>query len=292
MSQYPHDEFVKEYLPEFLADYGEVIPSADVSSERREIDVLFTPTKPVPTSPETLGLLGKLAQTTCLFEVYRNAVQPRQIRQCLGKLIDVQENQWKQATKESRNIDESQLAKLWIITPTISEKILTKFQAHSSPNWESGIYFLAEGLFTGIVAIHKLPVNQETLWLRILGKGKVQLQAIEELKNSSFNYLYRDSILELIYELLDKLEVNRKTTNKIEKQEEELIMTLRTAFRDKLAQEKQEGLQQGLQQGLQEGYPTRFQQEAFLLVNRLLKYKLGDLSPNLVTRIENLPLKL
>ena len=87
MSQFPHDEFVKEYLPEFLADYGQVIPSADVSSERRQIDVLFTPTKPVPTSRETLGLLGKLAQQTCLFEVYRNAVQPRQIRQCLSKLV-------------------------------------------------------------------------------------------------------------------------------------------------------------------------------------------------------------
>ena len=37
MSQFPHDEFVKEYLPEFLADYGEVIPSADVSSERRQM---------------------------------------------------------------------------------------------------------------------------------------------------------------------------------------------------------------------------------------------------------------
>lgn len=173
MSQYPHDEFVKEYLPEFLADYGEVIPSADVSSERREIDVLFTPTKPVPTTPETLGLLGKLAQTICLFEVYRNAIQPRQIRQCLGKLVNVQENQWKQATKESKNLDESQLAKLWIITPTISEAILSKFKADSSPNWESGIYFLGEGLFTGIVTVHQLPVNQDTLWLRILGKGKV-----------------------------------------------------------------------------------------------------------------------
>ena len=64
-------------------------------------------------------------------------------------------------------------------------------------------------------------------------------------------------------------------------------MTLRTAFRDKLAQEKQEGIQEGLQQGIQEG----LQKEVFLLVNRLLKYKLGDLSPSLVTRIENLPLE-
>ncbi|MGI0483660.1 hypothetical protein ACN4EE_23125 [Geminocystis sp. CENA526] len=69
MSQFPHDEFAKEYLPELYREYGIVTPSVDVMSEKREIDVMFTPTKPVPTSPETLGLLGKLAQSTCIIEV-------------------------------------------------------------------------------------------------------------------------------------------------------------------------------------------------------------------------------
>ncbi|BAQ65993.1 hypothetical protein [Geminocystis sp. NIES-3709] len=114
MSQFPHDEFVKEYLPELYQNYGEVISSADVTSERRQIDVLFIPTKPVPTTPETLGLLGKLAQTTCLLEVYRNPVTSEQIRDCIGKLISVQQNQIKEAKRERRLIPESQLPKLWI----------------------------------------------------------------------------------------------------------------------------------------------------------------------------------
>jgi len=41
MSQFPHDEFVKEVILELYQNYGQVIPSADVSSERREIDILF-----------------------------------------------------------------------------------------------------------------------------------------------------------------------------------------------------------------------------------------------------------
>jgi predicted transposase YdaD len=57
-------------------------------------------------------------------------------------------------------------------------------------------------------------------------------------------------------------------------------MTLRTAFRDKLAETEQKGIQKGIQQGLK--------QEAFLFVNRLLKRKFGELSPNLVARLENL----
>ena len=291
MTQFPHDEFVKEYLPEFLLDYGEVTPSADVSSERRQIDVFFVPTKPVPTTAETLGLLGKLAQTTCLFEVYRNAVQSQQIRQCISKLLDVQHSQIKQAKKEARDFDRNQLAMLWIITPTISEEILSEFQAQTKPNGESGIYFLAPGLLTGIVAVHQLPVNKETLWLRILGKGKVQLRAIEELKALPANYPHRESILELIYGLLETLEASKKPSTNIDEQDRELIMSLRTVFREKLAQEKQQGIQQGIQQGVQQGIQQGLKQEAFLLVNRQLKRKLGELSPNLAVRLQNLALE-
>lgn len=145
MSQFPHDEFVKEYLPELYQDYGIVIPSADVMSEKREIDVLFIPTKPVPTTPDTLGLLGKLAQKTCLLEVYRNAVNSVQIMDCIGKLVTVANNQIKTGKKEGKAFSEYPF--LWIITPTISEKILNEFKAVGRENWEKGVYFLPEGLW-------------------------------------------------------------------------------------------------------------------------------------------------
>jgi hypothetical protein len=46
------------------------------------------------------------------------------------------------------------------------------FRADSDEsNWLKGVYFLADFLKTAIVAIHQLPVNQDTLWLRVLGKG-------------------------------------------------------------------------------------------------------------------------
>jgi hypothetical protein len=79
MSQFPHDEFVKEYLPELIQDYGEARSGENVNAERREVDVFFQPTLTgrgdlAPTTPDTLGLLGRLAQTTALFEVFRNLV--------------------------------------------------------------------------------------------------------------------------------------------------------------------------------------------------------------------------
>lgn len=56
-SQFPPNEFAKEYLPELYQEYVIVTPSVDVMSEKRGVDVMFPPTKPVSTSPDTFQQL-------------------------------------------------------------------------------------------------------------------------------------------------------------------------------------------------------------------------------------------
>ena len=46
-------------------------------------------------------------------------------------------------------------------------------------------------LKTGIIVIHQLPKTPETLWLRMLGKGGVQAQAIQEVA-ARLSRLYGD----------------------------------------------------------------------------------------------------
>ncbi|MFM7440982.1 MAG: hypothetical protein ACKO2V_20680, partial [Snowella sp.] len=141
MTQFPHDNFVKEYLPELCNDYGTATPSLDVKSETRQIDVFFVPDKPVPTTPETLGLFGKLLQQTCLLEVYRNPVQPPQIRECISKLFSVHENESRKAKREKFPLNSSQLPILWILSPTVSANTLEEFNAIAKGDWVEGVYF-------------------------------------------------------------------------------------------------------------------------------------------------------
>lgn len=240
MSQFPHDEFVKEVLPELYQNYGQVIPSADVSSERREIDILFIPDKAVPTTADTLGLLGKIAQTTCLIEVYRNPVKAEQIMDCIGKLVSVKNNR----LKEQKN-----QVTLWIITPTISKRILNQFSAQPQVDWEKGVYFLPEGLTTGIIIVHQLPKTPETLWLRLFGRDKIQFSAIEELKLLPDNYPSRKNVLKSVYGLLNAISANQIKSSIANQKREVLIMSLRAIFDEELAKEKKQGIQQGIQQG-------------------------------------------
>ena len=39
MSQFPDDEFVKEYIPELIQEYGLAKSSENIMAQRREIDV-------------------------------------------------------------------------------------------------------------------------------------------------------------------------------------------------------------------------------------------------------------
>ena len=240
--------FVKEYLPELIDEYGTTNVGKTVSSEMREVDVFFTPEKSVPTSSDTLGLLGKIAQTPCLFEVFRKSVEIHQVKECLGKLFDIQGLQRREQRKNQEKLSEGEIPHLWIINPTLSRKKLEALGAKSNPdNWGEGVYFLADAFNTGIIVIHQLPVNRDTLWLRILGRGKVQQNAIEELNNLPSNYDHRHNVIELVCNLFAMLELNQQEGNLLTREDRELIMNLSPVYLEKLAENKQQGIQEGLE---------------------------------------------
>ncbi len=280
MSQFPHDDFVKEYLPELISDYGVVTSGKKIASQTKEIDVFFQPHKQVLTESNNLGLLGKLLDTTCLLEVYRNSVYTHQIIECVGKLADVQTSISRENKKSKDKKKNEEQVNLWILTPTLSNKILNSFSAKRKEDWEEGIYFLPSALSTGIIVVHQLPVNSKTLWLRMLGKGKVQEKAIEELNALPKDNQYRDSVLELVSNLFTMLQLNQEKREELTKEDQELIMKLSPIYTARLNEVKQEGIRQGVEQGIQQN------------VIRLLKRKLGELSPNLETRVMSLQINV
>jgi hypothetical protein len=80
VTQFPHDQFAKEYLTELLSSLGQVETGYEIVSEVRCVDVFFVPISPPPESVRRLGWLGDLASTAALFEPYRNPVSWHDIR--------------------------------------------------------------------------------------------------------------------------------------------------------------------------------------------------------------------
>ncbi|MBD2679053.1 hypothetical protein H6H03_16260 [Nostoc paludosum FACHB-159] len=127
-----------------------------------------------------------------------------------------------------------------------------------------------------MVAIHQLPPIPETLWLRIIGRGNVQKQAIDELEALTPDNPFRKAALELLYNLQQNLQV----TQNQDEEDRELLMRLAPLYQQDRQQAIQEGEQRGIQQGVQQGER--------LVVENLLKVRFGETDNQLQAIIEPL----
>jgi predicted transposase YdaD len=101
-------------------------------------------------------------------------------------------------------------------------------------------------LRTAIVAIHQLPSTPDTLWLRLLGRGKVQQRAIDEVEALPIYSPLRTNALQLLVQLRIILEAKQDTNS----DDQELIMRLAHLYEEILAQKLAEATQKGVEQGL------------------------------------------
>jgi hypothetical protein len=270
LTRFLWDKFSKDYLETFLASSGDVKTSLNVTAETQEIDVYFRPTS--PEIPPELGLLGKLAQTPCLLEPYRNPVTIEGILACLSKLLTVREQLQREAHRNQQPLLAENIPRLWILTPTASQRIITAFSALNHPDWGEGIYFLPPALTTAIIVLHQLPETPETLWLRLLGRGGTRSRAIDELEALSSNHPFKSAALKLLYNLSRNLQALPKRTQ----EERKFIMRLAPLYE----QDREKAIQQGEAIGLQK--------EASKLVLRQLKRRFGELPPHITETIQKL----
>ncbi|RUT04583.1 hypothetical protein DSM106972_041520 [Dulcicalothrix desertica PCC 7102] len=204
-------------------------------AEIREIDVYFAPSSQSPQGTMQIGLLGRLALQPALIEPFRNAATRSEIRSCMGKLFTLFADMQRQS---KTRILESGLPRLWILTPTASKAILGGLNANSDEdNWGRGVYFLGDALKSVVIVIHQLPRTPDTLWLRILGRGRVREQAVRELEALPENNALRKKAIELLLSLKTTLEVREDL--KKDKDERKLIMQLSPLYEQKLADVKQ-----------------------------------------------------
>ncbi len=269
MTNIPYDQFSKQYLEELLAPFGEVNISQEIAGEARQVDVFFVPDRQ-NRDRQSLGILGKITATSCLLEPFRHQPTPTDIRNCLLKLFLTLADRQRQAKREQTKIPEAQLPTLWILTSTASPKLLQNFKAERLPDWPEGIYFLGESLRTAIIALNQLPVIPDTLWLRILGKGKTQQQAIDELLTFAPDHPQRQRTLELL--LTWGITIENKAY--LTQSEQEIMIKLRALYQENIQAAEQKGRQEA---AIQERRAT---------LETILSSRFGNIDPELTTVID------
>lgn len=256
MTRFAYDQFAKDFLEELLSPLGEVKAPLEVRGETRQVDVWFAPTLEGEINREELGLLGKLATTPSLFEPFRNAATPNEICTCVLKLLELRTDFQRRGHREGKRMKEEDYPRLWIITPTASKTVLDGFGAKLDlKNWLEGIYFCPQFFRTALVVIHKLPKNQQTLWLRLLGKGRVQQQAIDEIEALPQTDKFRSNAMLLLSNLRTNLTQNQE---QLQEEDRELIMRLSPLLTKQLQDAEELGEQRGQRQLVENMLLARF----------------------------------
>jgi len=187
-----------DYLKAVLGDSAHISISPEIIGEAELVDVLF---EPDPTkSRATLGVLDTLTSVPCIIHTFHSPPEADDILDLIrnwlcwyaednGSIVPLDvSSRLEDDDRERPDPIDSNKAQI-IIFPTVKifkqYKLLRGFGGKRSPKKIPGVYCLPPGLFNiTLVFTHLLPVDASTLWLRLLGRGEIQRQAIIELVNS------------------------------------------------------------------------------------------------------------
>jgi hypothetical protein len=185
----------------------------EVPGEPKFIDAYFVPSDAEFSPGDDLGLLGRIVNTKCCLEPFRNAPTRTEIKTCLLKLLWIQEDERRKDKKVGINTLNADLPRLWILAATTNQPVIDDFGGKIGDSWflsdRQGIYFLPPGFNTAIVSINQLPETADTLWLRVLGRGQTQRRAVQEVVALPLNYPRRGQILRLLASWKVTIEIDR-----------------------------------------------------------------------------------
>ncbi len=221
-----HDSFVKEWMEGILTDFGEVEIEKPIAGEVRKIDLYFCPHPAALEDLKRFGLLGRMLSKTMLMEAFRNAAIEGDIRNSREKVFQFEGELAREAKRKGAKFTKADRPFMWVLTPTFSKTLQKASRAEEKRAWGKGIYFLADIDRTAVVVIHQLPKTIDTLFLRLLGRGKVQADAVNELIALPIDHPYRSVTLHHISRLRINLELRQNKTKDLR----EVIMNLAPAY--------------------------------------------------------------
>jgi hypothetical protein len=279
MTTKPFDQFNKRLFQALLSPLGTVIPNLAVLGAERMIDVFFAPNANAEPSFDELGTLAQMVDRPALLEPYRSALSNDDVETCMIKLFSLRS----ELQREYPLVTINAMPHLWVLAAEVSDRLIEDFTDHQPSRLGEGFYALRRGLRTTIVAIAELPVTPATLWLRLMGKGRTQEDAIEELLLLRGSDPKRTNALNL----LAAWRINISITNQIQSEEQQTLMALSQAYLEWERETLNQGREQGREQGLAQAQ-LQLAAERRLTITSLMRLRYGAVDTALAAIVPEL----
>lgn len=237
----PFDQFGKQMVRAALEGRGTVETDAEVTAEIRRIDLWFTPGPSRASTPDDLGLLGRMTANPSTFEFFHRTPNGDDLAACV-----IKHGQFRHSLSQRWPLVLTPTPEQWVISAGRPDQGIDGLRFLPLSPWPSGVYEGPPLLYTRLVVVNELPVARDTLLLRLLGAAGVLKRAIAELKALPVNAPERTLALPILLRL--RLDVPGDLAKQTSDDQEFLVNT-----QDLVEALRQEGVQQGRQEGRQEG---------------------------------------
>jgi antitoxin component of RelBE/YafQ-DinJ toxin-antitoxin module len=215
MAQYKHDRFFKFYVQALYKSKGETRKNIQVrNDEDLEIDCMFVAqSDKFGWQQEDLGLFDRLMKkhSTIIVEHYSGYLNRKNINISVTRknlywepkeeeLIEAARSELKlkkseQLPPDAREQIEVQNPFTWVLAVNCGDKLLKLCEAKPLTEYGNGVYELSKFLRMGIVVIDRLPDEENTLWLKMLGDKDSARRAFGEIEQLSPNRREKNDII-------------------------------------------------------------------------------------------------
>ena len=177
-------------------DMCTVETDAEVVVDPRRIDLWFTPIAACASLPHRLdlGLLGRITNRAGTIEFFHDTPNGKALASCLVKHGDFRHSLSRRKTRLPPPTQ-------WVISSGRPDSGIAGLGFHPTIRWPAGVYSGPRLLWTRLVVVSELPVERNTLLLRLLGAGAVLQRAIAELRALPEDALERRLALPLLINL-------------------------------------------------------------------------------------------
>ncbi len=234
-----------------------------IAPDARRADIRHEPDPARAVERARLGLLGRIAASLCLIELYSGAPDEDDALACLGKLIAFRQGRQREALKKRKGLEkagpeppaEPFVNPLgWIVAARRPTSVLAGLAATQATDWPRGVYFSTGALpGTGavsqsldsacgmlrmaIVVASELPRETATLLVRFMAAGPLLQDAMADLAALEEGAHERVVAEQILVDLADVLGTKPSPTP----EEEELIVTIQSTWTEARALGRDEG---------------------------------------------------
>jgi hypothetical protein len=237
-----------------LGRSGTTMVNDPINPETQYADLHHDPDPARQAERDRLGLLGRIAGSFCLIEIYSEAPGGEEFRACLMKHLAMWQDRARKARSDKKRSEPAGAlvpSFLWIIAAGKPVSLIDKLKLDAASGWPTGVYQFGEDILrVGIIVASELPREPTTLLIRLMAAGPLLAAAAEEVAA-----LPPDAVERVVAEpILIYFEQALRQRSDQTSHEQEFLMTMYKTWEQRKAEGWAEGQAAGRAEGRAEGF--------------------------------------